>query len=162
LYAVTLQRVWNVKHAIPRPKQPDQLPDIPTPEEVRRFLSCVELRKARTVLTVCYATGLRIAEAVALKPENIDSVRMTLRVEQGKGGRDRYVMLSRQLLKILREWYRFSKPKVWLFSGRRGAHIRTRNVQRECPAACVGSGTSKHLTAQMVNSGPFAMQMLCS
>jgi integrase/recombinase XerD len=160
LYAVTLLRTWDVKHAIPRPRRPQQLPDIPTPEEVQRFISCVGPRKARIVITVCYAAGLRIAEAVALKPEDIDSARMTLRVEQGKGGRDRYVMLSGQLLKILREWYRFAKPKIWLFPGQRaGCHIRTRSVQRECPAACERSGTPKHLTAHTMRHA-FACHLL--
>ena len=160
LYAVTLQRAWNMKQAVPRARQPDRLPDIPTPEEVMRFLRGVQPRKARTILTVCYAAGLRIAEAVALKPEDIDSVRMTLRVQQGKGARDRYVMLSAQLLTILREWYRFATPKIWLFPGRKpGTHLRTRSVERECPLACKSSGLSKHLTPHTMRHA-FACHLL--
>lgn len=160
LYAVTLQRVWNMKQAVPRARQPDQLPDIPTPEEVMRFLGDVGPRKARTILTVCYAAGLRIAEAVALRPEDIDSARMTLRVRQGKGARDRYVMLSRQLLKILREWFRFAKPKIWLFPGKKpGTHLRTRSVERECKPACRRGGQTKRLTPHTMRHA-FACHLL--
>jgi integrase len=88
-----------------------------SPEEVRHFLSCVPRRKGRTVLTVCYAAGLRVSEAIALKPTDIDSQRMTLRVTQGKGAKDRDVMLSEQLLVILRDWYRVARPAEWMFRG---------------------------------------------
>lgn len=85
---------------------------------------------------------------------------MTLRVQQGKGARDRYVMLSAQLLAILREWYRFAKPKTWLFPGQKpGTHLKTRSVECECPAACVASGTSKHLTAHTMRHA-FACHLL--
>jgi integrase len=83
----------------------------------RHFLSCVPRRKGRTVLTACYAAGLRISKAIALKPTDVDSQRMTLRVRQGKGRKDRYVMLSEQLLESPREWYRAARPKQWLHDG---------------------------------------------
>ena len=73
LYAVTMKRPWDVKEVLPMPKKPQTLPVILCPEEVQHFLSCVPRRKARTALTVCYAAGLRISEAVALKPTAIDS-----------------------------------------------------------------------------------------
>ena len=82
-----------------------------------QFLAAVTSAKHRAILTTCYAAGLRISEAVALAPPAIDSKRMVLRVELGKGKRDRYVMLSPKLLKILRAWWRFEKPKDWLFPG---------------------------------------------
>ena len=77
----------------------------------------VESLKHRVILTVCYAAGLRITEAVHLTPAAIDSRRMTIRVEQGKGRKDRYVMLSPKLLEILRDYYRRVLPKQWLFPG---------------------------------------------
>lgn len=110
LYTVTMKRPWDVEEVLPMPKKPQTLPVILSPEEVRQFLSCVFRRKARTALTVCYATGLRVSEAIALKPTDIDSQRMTIRVTQGKGQKDRDVMLSEQLLTILRDWYRFARP----------------------------------------------------
>src|SRR5258708_7813579 len=85
LYTVTLKRPWDVEEVLPLPKAPQTLPVILSPEEVLKFLSSVPRLKGRTVLTVCYATGLRISEAIALKPTDIDSKRMTVRVEQGKG-----------------------------------------------------------------------------
>jgi site-specific recombinase XerD len=85
LYTVTLKRPWDVAEVLPMPKTTQKLPVILSPEEVMHFLSCVPRRKSRTVLTVCYAAGLRISEAIALRPIDIDSQRMTIRVDQGKG-----------------------------------------------------------------------------
>jgi integrase/recombinase XerD len=110
LYTVTMKRPWDVEEVLPMPKKLEALPVILSPEEVRQFLSCVPRRKARTVLTVSYAAGLRVSEAIALKPTDIDSQRMTIRVTQGKGQKDRDVMHSEQLLRTLRDWYRFSRP----------------------------------------------------
>ncbi len=132
-YSVTLKRPWDVEDILPMPKKSQILPVILSPDEVRQFLSCIPRRKARTVLTVCYATGLRISEAIALKPNDIDSQRMTIRVSQGKGAKDRYVMLSEQLLVILRDWYRFARPAEWLFPGViPGSHITREGVGDAC------------------------------
>src|SRR5437879_4560066 len=117
LYKITLKRNWSLDEAIPTPKKPRKLPVILSPEEVLHFLNCVASRKHRAILTTCYAAGLRIAEAIALNPPAIDSQRMVIRVEQGKGTNDRYVMLSPKLLEILRAWWRAEKPKDWLFPG---------------------------------------------
>jgi site-specific recombinase XerD len=83
LYTVTLKRPWDVEDVLPMPKKSQTLPIILSPAEVRQFLSCAPQRKLHTVLTVCYAAGLRISEAIALKPTDIDSQRMTIRVTQG-------------------------------------------------------------------------------
>ena len=124
LYKVTLHRDWSLEEIIPAPKKPQKLPIVLSPEEVLQFLSCVQSLKHRTILTICYAAGLRISEAVRLKVADIDSQRMVIRVEQGKGQKDRYVMLSPKLLKILRDWWPVNRPKQWLFPGDRvGGHI---------------------------------------
>jgi integrase/recombinase XerD len=73
------------------------LPILLSPEEVPQFLSCLQSIKYRTILTICYAAGLRISEAISLKVADIDSKRMVIRIEQGKGQKDRYVMLSPKL-----------------------------------------------------------------
>ena len=136
LYKVTLKRDWLLAEVIPAPKKPQKLPVILSPEEVLQFLNCVRSRKHRAVLTTCYAAGLRISEAVALTPPAIDSKRMVIRVEQGKGQKDRYVMLSPKLLEILRTWWRVEKPKDWLFPGDfPGQHITRGAVNRECHKA---------------------------
>jgi site-specific recombinase XerD len=85
LYKVTLHKDWSLEEIIPTPKKPQKLPIVLSPEEVLQFLSCVESVKHRTILTTCYAAGLRISEAIRLKVADIDSQRMVIRVEQGKG-----------------------------------------------------------------------------
>src|SRR5664279_1607631 len=102
LYKVSLKREWAFDEVIPAPKKPQKLPVVLSPEEVLEFLRCVRNAKQRTILTTCYATGLRISEVVHLKPTDIDSKRMVIRVEQGKGQKDRYTMLSPRLLETLR------------------------------------------------------------
>ena len=110
LYRVTLKKDWDIAEAIPAPKQPKRLPTVPSPEEVLRFLACVRGHHHRTILTACYAAGLRISEAIRPRPTHIDSQRMVLRVEQGKGAKDRYVMLSPGLLETLRDYWRRTRP----------------------------------------------------
>ena len=104
-----------------------------SPEEVLEFLGCVRENNHRTILACCYAAGLRISEAVALQVTHIDSRRMVIRVEQGKGRKDRYVMLSPKLLEILRNWWRQERPQLWLFPGGiPGRHITSDAVERVC------------------------------
>jgi site-specific recombinase XerD len=147
LYTVTLKRPWDVEEVLPMPKAPQTLPIILSPAEVRQFLSCVPRRKGRTVLTVCYAAGLRISEAISLKPTDIDSQRMTIRVGQGKGQKDRYVMLSAQLLTILRDWYRAARPTAWLFPGLiPGSHVTRERINDACQLGVKRSGLSKPVT----------------
>jgi integrase/recombinase XerD len=160
LYRTTLKRNWDIQLVIPTPKKPQTLPVVLSPEEVRHFLSCVPRRKARTVLTVCYAAGLRISEAIALKPTDIDSQRMTVRVDQGKGQKDRYVMLSEQLLSILRDWYRTARPKIWLFPGAiPGTHITRSGVDDGCKRGAERSGLSKPVTPHSLRHA-FAVHLL--
>jgi site-specific recombinase XerD len=160
LYTVTIKSKWEVDEVLPMPKKPQTLPVILSPEEVKRFLSCVRRRKARTVLTVCYAAGLRVSEAVALKPADIDSKRMTIRVDQGKGAKDRYVMLSEQLLLILRDWYRFARPTTWMFPGViPGTHITRASINQACALGCKSSGLSKPVSPHSMRHA-FATHLL--
>lgn len=160
LYRVTLKKSWDLDQVIPMLKKPQTLPVVLSPGEVQQFLSAVPRRKARTVLTVCYATGLRISEAVSLKPTDIVSQRMTLRVTQGKGQKDRYVMLSGQLLSILRDWYRWARPKSWLFPGViPGTHITRSGVEHGCKLGLQRSGLSKPVTPHSLRHA-FAVHLL--
>jgi site-specific recombinase XerD len=109
LYKITLKKDWSFEDVIPAPKNPQRLPIIPSPEEVLRFLDCVQSAKHRVILTSCYAAGLRISESIRLKTTDVDSQRMVIRVEQGKGQKDRYVMLSPKLLATLRDWWRIAR-----------------------------------------------------
>src|SRR6266481_1773662 len=136
LYRVTLKKDWTFEDIIPAPKKPQTLPVVLSPEEVLQFLACVASRKHHAILTTCYAAGLRISEAVRLIAPDIDSARMVIRVDQGKGQKDRYVMLSPKLLEVLRDWWRVEKPKQWLFPGDiPGQHISTDAVEQACQKA---------------------------
>ena len=97
LYKITLKREWTFADVLPLPKKPQKLPVVLSPEEVVHFLGCVACRKQRVILTACYAAGLRVSEAVRLNAGAIDSKRMVIRVDQGKGRKDRYVMLAKDI-----------------------------------------------------------------
>src|SRR5258708_36371035 len=147
LYKVTLKRSWTLGDVLPLPKKQQKLPIVLSPEEVQQFLECVQSIKHRTILTTCYAAGLRISEAVHLKPNAIDSKRMVIRVEQGKAQKDRYVMLSPKLLETLRIYWRTRRPKEWLFPGDQPAQPITRGaVDQACEKALGLSGLSKPVT----------------
>lgn len=160
LYKVTLKRDWSFEEVIPTPKRPQKLPVILSPEEVLEFLDCVKGMKHRAILTTCYAAGLRISEAVALTPSAIDSKRMVIRVEQGKGQKDRYVMLSPKLLEILRAWWRVDRPGHWLFPGDvSGQHVNEHTVEEECRRARQISKIPKPITPHLLRHA-FAVHLL--
>ena len=120
----------------------------------------MERGKHRVILTTCYAAGLRISEAVRLKVVAIDSARMVIRVEQGKGRKDRYVMLSPMLLEILRIYWRAARPKEWLFPGIRPDRPITKTaVEAACQAAHRLSGLSKPVTPHSLRHA-FAVHLL--
>jgi integrase len=123
------------------------LPVVLSPDEVVHFLACVPHPQHRTILTTCDATGPRISEAVHLRPTDIDNRRMVIPVEQGKGQRDRYVMLSPTLLARLRDWWRAHRPTVWLFPGEHGDQPITSHAVREaCQRAHRRSRLTKRVT----------------
>ena len=160
LYKVTLRREWKLEEIIPAPKQPQKLPVILSPEEVLEFLSCVRGHNHRTILTCCYAAGLRISEVVALEVSHIDSRRMMIRVQQGKGQKDRYVMLSPKLLEILREWWRRDRSQHWLFPGGiPGRHISTDAVELACQKAHRLCRIAKPITPHLLRHA-FAVHLL--
>lgn len=101
----------------PRPRS-KQLPMLLSREEVNRILNAKDNLKHRALFTTVYASGLRVSEAVRLKPRHIESGRMEIRVEQGKGHKDRYTVLSQNCLELLRDYYRTYQPEEWLFFGK--------------------------------------------
>ena len=159
-YRVTLKRDWSFEEVLPLPKKPQKLPVILSPEEVRDFLGYVHLIKHRVVLTTCYAAGLRISESIRLKSPAIDSRRMVIRVEQGKGQKDRYVMLSAKLLEILRSYWKATRPKEWLFPGDKpGRPISRDAVELACAKAHKLSGLAKPVTPHSLRHA-FAVHLL--
>jgi integrase/recombinase XerD len=160
LYKVSLKRDWQFEDVIPAPKKPQRLPVVLSPDEVLQFLGCIDSMKHRAILTTCYAAGLRISEVVSLKTEDIDSQRMVIRVDQGKGQKDRYVMLSPTLLEILRTWWRVNKPRHWLFPGDiPGRHISKDAVEFACQKARRLCGIRKPITPHLLRHG-FAVHLL--
>jgi len=123
LYRTTLNRE-EVVEKIKYPKAKIKLPVVLDLAEVRTMLSVMENLKHRAVLTITYSAGLRVSETAHLKVTDIDSKRMMVRVRQGKGGKDRYTILSKTALECLREYWRAYRPKDWLFEGQKeGSHI---------------------------------------
>jgi len=160
LYKVTLKKDWRFDDVIPAPKKPQTLPVVLSPEEVMQFLDCIASVKHRAILTSCYAAGLRISEAIRLTVPAIDSARMVLRVEQGKGNKDRYVMLSPKLLEILRAWWRRERPQHWLFPGNYpGRHVSKDAVEQACQKAQRLCGIPKPITPHSLRHA-FAVHLL--
>ena len=129
-YVDTLHREWKVEK-IPPPKKEKRLPVVLAPEEVKKLLEVVSNLKHRVMLMTAYSGGLRVNEVAHLKIEDIDSQRMTIRVEQGKGKKDRYTLLSQTLLANLRNYYQAYRPPKWLFPGSRANEpIDAGSIQR--------------------------------
>ncbi len=158
-YGVTLGH-GEVPERIPYARQPRKLPVVLSADEVVRFLEAVPSLKTRAALTTAYAAGLRASETVGLKLADIDSGRMVIRVEHGKGGKDRYVMLSAQLLGILRTYWRLARPQHWLFPGR--GSTKPTDVQvlhAACRSACAAAGLAKRATVHTLRHS-FATHLL--
>ena len=129
-FTVTLDRPEMARH-LTFVHEPRRAPIVMSPEEVARFLEAAPGPKWKAALSAAYGAGLRVSEAVALKVSDVDSQRMLLRIEQGKGRKDRHAMLSPQLLELLRDWYRIARPAVWLFPGQNPVnHITARQFSR--------------------------------
>ena len=147
LYSITLNRP-DVVERIPYPKVPRVLLDIPSPGEVAKVLGALRAPNYRMLLFCAYGAGLRVSEACNLCIGDIDSQRMVLHVRAGKGGRDRYAMLSPVLLASLRQYYRAERPeKPYLFPGHiPGQPVRPEGVQTALRIALTHSGVSKRIT----------------
>jgi len=158
-YGVTLGHA-EVPERIPYAREPLKLPVVLNADEVVRFLEAVPSLKTRTALTTAYAAGLRASEVVGLKVGDIDSGRMVIRVEHGKGGKDRTVMLSAQLLGILRAYWRLARPEHWLFPGREAAKpIDVQVLHAACRSARAAAGLDKRVTVHTLRHS-FATHLL--
>ena len=129
-YVKTLRREFLLED-IPFPRRAQRLPVILSPEEVAQLVQAPQLLKTRAILMTIYAAGLRISEVIRLRVQDIDSARMTITVQQGKGQKDRVVMLSPILLEALRQYWRQNRPKTWLFPGRPPERPITSNAVRQ-------------------------------
>ena len=158
-FRVTLAKpAFGDRLATVRP--PDRLPVVLSPEEVALLLHCAPSLKHKAALSVAYGGGLRASEIVHLKIGDIDSARMLIRVEQGKGRKDRYVMLAPDLLELLRVWWRTARPQGWLFPGRDPAQpITTRQLNRACHVAAATAALDKRVSLHTLRHS-FATHLL--
>lgn len=141
-------------------RKEDRLPQVLSPDEVALLLHCAPSLKHKAALSIAYGCGLRVSEIAHLKVGDVDSERMLIRVEQGKGRKDRYVMLSPDLLQLLRQWWRSARPKGWLFPGRDpGQPITARQLDRACKAAAATAALGKRVSMHTLRHS-FATHLL--
>jgi integrase/recombinase XerD len=158
-YGVTLGRS-DAREQIVAARESQRLPEVLSGEEIVRFLEVVPGLRNRVALTTAYAAGLRVGEVARLQTAAIDSSRMLIRIEQGKGGKDRYVMLSPQLLQILRTYWRLARPAKWLFPGHAPAEpVSVATLQEACRQAARQAALSKPVTVHTLRHS-FATHLL--
>ena len=165
LYLTTLEMPWTSEY-FPRVKRSHSLPVVLSSEEVMHFFDNIPSLKYRAALMTCYGAGLRVSEAAALKISDIDSQRMLLRVEKGKGAKDRYAMLSPRLLQVLRRYFQAAfppksfQPADYLFpSWRRNRHLCPGSLQLACREAAARAGIRKRVTVHTLRHS-FATHLL--
>jgi site-specific recombinase XerD len=158
-YGTTLRRP-DIARQISFPRRSDFLPAVLAREEVERFLKAVPDLKTQTAFITIYSAGLRVSEVVALTVRDIDSARMVIHVRQGKGGKDRYTVLSEQLLAILRGYWCRTRPQHWLFPGLNPSRpMTTRALQIACRRAVQAAGLDKSVTVHTLRHS-FATHLL--
>jgi len=158
-FTVTLDRPAMARH-LTFVREPRRIPVILSPEEVARLLEAAPGPKYKAALGAAYGAGLRVSEVVALKVSDIDSKRMLLRIEQGKGRKDRFAMLSTQLLALLRDWWHIARPRAWLFPGRDPLlPLTTRQFNRAVHAAADMAKITKRVTPHTLRHS-FATHLL--
>lgn len=159
LYDVTLEKNLNYKR-IPRMKEPIILPNVLTKDEVQAILDVTENLKHKCILTTIYSSGLRLAEATTLKVSDIDSKNMRIFIQQAKGKKDRYVLLSQKNLELLREYWKQYRPKYWLFDGmEKDSHITRRGIYDIFKRHLHKSGITKKATVHTLRHS-FATHLL--
>ena len=158
-FTVTLDRPEMARH-LTFVREPRKMPAVLSPEEVARLLEAAPGPKYKAALSAAYGAGLRVSEVVALKVSDIDSERLLLRIEQGKGRKDRFAMLSPKLLELLRDWYRIARPAVWLFPGRDPMlPLTTRQFARAVDTAASMAEIKKRVTPHTLRHS-FATHLL--
>ena len=158
-FSVTVDRP-DVTKPLTFVAEPRKIPIVLSPEDVARFLEAAPGPKYKAALSAAYGAGLRVSEVVALKVSDVDSRRMLLKIEHGKGRKDRFAMLSPQLLELLRDWWRIARPQVWLFPGQNPVNpLTTRQLNRAVHAAAQRAQITKRVTPHTLRHS-FATHLL--
>ncbi|MEI6154924.1 MAG: tyrosine-type recombinase/integrase, partial [Deltaproteobacteria bacterium] len=143
LYRTTLKREWPVEK-IRHPRAKTKLPIVLDLSEVESLFAVTKNLKHKAMLMIIYSSGLRVSEAARLELTDIDSKRMVVRIRQGKGGKDRYSILSQTTLEHLRQYWRKYRPTKWLFEGeKKNDHITSGTIQHVFYAAKKRAGVTK-------------------
>jgi integrase/recombinase XerD len=168
LFRVTLRRL-DLAAEIYHIREPQKIPQVMSPDEMRRVLAVATSLKARVALSLCYGCGLRAGEVVRLKVKHIDRAQNVIRIEQSKGRKDRNVMLSPEMIDLLRQWWKArrgfdahttSLQERWLFPGRKaGMPMTTRQLNRLFHEAADGAGIKKGVTLHALRHS-FATHLL--
>lgn len=149
----------NRFYSIDRPRKTERLPEVLSTGEVKILIDSIANLKHKCIVQLLYSSGLRRAELLSLKPEHIDSKRMVIRVVHGKGGKDRFTLLSSVLLDNLRKYFKEERPKEYLFEGKRGAQYSATSVRKVIARAARKAGLSKKVTPHMLRHS-FATHLL--
>lgn len=149
---------------VERPRKEQVLPTVCSVEEIQKILSSVKNSKHKAILSVIYSGGLRISELVNLPIKAIDSDRMQIHIENAKGNKDRYTILSKKVLELLRVYFKKEKPHYWLFEGvgstkENPVQYSTRSIQSILKAALKEAGIKKHVTVHTLRHS-FATHLL--
>lgn len=158
-YFETVMDMPNRFYAIGRPRKKERLPKVISKEEVKLLLENISNIKHKCIVQTLYAAGLRRAELLNLKPEDIDSKRMVIRVVHGKGGKDRQTLLSLTLLKNLRKYYKKYTPKVYLFEGKYGGQYSATSISKILRRASEKAGIVQNVTPHVLRHS-FATHLL--
>lgn len=150
----------NFIYEIKRPRKDKKLPVVLSQGEVAKILSSVDNIKHKALLMLVYSAGLRVGEVIRLKVEGIDSDRMLINIKDAKGRKDRYTMLSKTALEVLRDYWSQYKPEIWLFEGTRAdRHLSTRTVEKILEHACEKAGIKKDISVHTLRHS-FATHLL--
>ena len=159
LISYILLRGSRKVYTIDRPREETYLPEVLSEQEITAILNATENLKHKAILMTIYSAGLRIGEVINLRIKDIDSQRMQIRVEQGKGKKDRYTLLSVKTLEILRKYFLQYKPKIWIFEGERGEQYSTRSIGHILKASVSKTGIKKRVTVHTLRHS-FATHLL--
>ncbi len=158
-YYEVVKQMPNRFYSVDRPFKEHTLPQVLSKQEVKDIIEATSTIKHKCILSLMYSSGLRIGELLALKPEDIDSKRMLVRVNQGKGKRDRLTLLSEKVLVDLRVYFKQHKPKNWLFESPKGDNYSTTSVRKILYKASKTAGIKKHINPHMLRHS-FATHLL--